>query len=120
RAEQGDGRGAGGELRLDDLRATEDRGGHHDPVGDVDVDVVGEHRLVELHRQTGGDVAAVVGGAGENGVGSVAALDGRGQRGSHVDALELAAQVAGGQHLGCSVLADDLGDSGAVAAGEAL
>ena len=62
----------------------------------VDVDVVGEHRAVELHRQAAGDVAALVGGAEQDEVGASPPSilgDGRGDG----DAGQLPAEVAGGE-----------------------
>src|SRR3546814_12104182 len=54
----GDLRAAGGELRLHELGAAEHLGGDDDGVAvDLHVGVVGEHRLVEGHREAGHDVA---------------------------------------------------------------
>ena len=47
-------------------------------------------------------------------------LEGGGERGRHVDALELAAQVAGGQHLGGTVGTDGSRDGGTVSTDEHL
>ena len=116
RPDEGDVRAAGGELGLHDLRATEDRLGDDDRVAvDLDVDVVGEHRLVELHRQAGGDVAAVVGGAEHDQVGTVAVGDRLGDRRGHRHAGERAAEVAGAVHLGGAVGAERAGDRVGVA-----
>ena len=99
---------AGGELRAHHLRATEDRRAGDDGVAvDGDLGVVREHRLVERHRQAGGDVATVVGGAEQDQVGGVAALDRGGQRGAtDVHAGQPAAEVAGGVHLRRAVRAE--------------
>ena len=72
-------RAAAGERGLDEGGAAEDRLGGDEAVAvDLEVDVVGEHRAVELDRQAAGDVAAVVARAEQDGVGGVAALDGGG------------------------------------------
>ena len=82
-----------------------------------EVDVVGEHRAVELDRQAAGDVAAVVGGGEQDGVGRVAALDGGGDGGGHGHARQGAAEVAGGVDRGGAVGAERAGDGVGVAAG---
>jgi hypothetical protein len=119
--EQGDVRRTGGEAGLDQLGATEDRLGHdHRVAVDGDVGVVGDDRLVERHREAGGHVAAVVGGAEHDQVGGVARLDLRGDGRGHRHALQAAAQVAGGVDLGRAVGAQITGDVGGVAAEDGL
>src|SRR5690606_34983969 len=111
RAEEGDVGGAGGELRLHQLRATEDRLGDDDVVaGHLDVHVVGDDRLVDGHRQAGGHVAAVVAGGQHDEVRAVAALDRLGDRRGDRHARQRAAEVTGGQDLGGAVSAEGAGD----------
>ena len=111
-------RAAGGELRLHELGATEDRLGDDDGVAvDLEVDVVGEHGLVDGHRQAGGDVAALVGGAEQEQVGTVAVADRLGDRGGHRHAGERAAEVAGAVDLGGAVGAERAGHRVGVVAG---
>ena len=86
---------------------------------DGDVDVVGEHRAVELDRQAGHHVAALVGLREHDQVGRVAAVDHGLHRRRHGDAGQLAAEIAGGVHLGRAVLAERAGDGRRVAADEA-
>ena len=108
---------AAGELGLHVGGAAEDRLGADERVAvDLEVDVVGDAPAVELDRQAAGDVAAVVAGGEEDGVGGVARLDrggdGRGDR----HAGQRAAEVAGGVHLGGAVGAELAGDGVGVGA----
>ena len=71
----------------------------HDVVLHGELDVVRQHRLVQLHRQAGDDVAALVVLREQDEVGRVAAVDDGLHRRRAGDAGQLAAEVAGGVHL---------------------
>ena len=65
-----------GEAGGDQHVAAEHRRGHVDRIAiDSDVDVVGEHSAVELHREAADNVAPFVALREDNQVGGVAAID---------------------------------------------
>jgi hypothetical protein len=107
------------ELGGDEGVATEDRRGDGDRTAvDGDVDVVREHRAVELHRQASHHVTALVVLREQDQVGRVATVDDGLHRRGHGHARQLAAEVAGGVHLGGAVLAERAGDRRGVATHE--
>ena len=109
---------AGRELRLHQLGATEDRLGDDEGVAvELDVDVVGEHGLVDGDGQAGGDVAALVGGAEHQQVGAVAVADRLGDGRGDGNAGERAGQVAGAVDLRGAVGTERAGHRVGVAAG---
>ena len=75
-----------------------------------EVDHVGDHGGVDLHRQAAGHVAAVVAGGDEDGVGPGARGHGAGDGAGHDRADELAVGAAHGEHLGSAVRAQLGGD----------
>ena len=112
-----EGRRRAGELGLDVGGATEDRLGDDERVAvGLELDVVGDDGAVELGRQAADDVAAVVAGGEEDGVGAVAGRDRRGDGRGDRHAGERAAEVAGGVDRGGAVGAELAGDGVGVAA----
>src|SRR5690606_15869932 len=111
RAHEEDVRLVAGELRVDVRRAAEDLLEAGDRAVPLDeVDHVGDDGGVDLHRQPGGHVAAVVAGREQQRVRAVAGLDGRGDGGGNGGAEQLALGAGDGEHLGGAVAADLLGD----------
>ena len=98
-AHEEDARGGAGELGGDVGRATEDGlDAHQRTVGLFELDDVGDHGSVQLDRQAGGSVTAVVAGAEQDGVGCVSG-DRLGHGRCERRAGQTAGQVAGRQHL---------------------
>jgi hypothetical protein len=119
RAERGQVRRRARELGGDEGVATEDRRGDGDRTAvDGDVDVVREHRAVELHREASHHVTARVVLREEDEVGRVATVDDGLHRRGHGHARQLAAEVARRVHLGGAVLAEGAGDRRGVATHE--